>query len=239
MKRIIYPGWAVPVELYAPYKPDEILDYGFFPGFEEPGYTRLDISLNEVNDLFLEKFIPDGPCMLIAHSLGALLALRSSRLSKNIEAIVIMGGFPRFTRLDADFPFGKPLSAVVMMQSMMNLSAKMVLDKFYEAMVSPSAFKIEPRGKTNVGRLQSGLKYLEDADLREILKDIEVPLMIMHGEKDQIVDVEIARYLAENVPNAVLEIFPDAGHALPFTHTRECLDLLEIGSCINQLVCQY
>lgn len=225
MKRIIYPGWAVPVELYRPYKPDDMLDYGFFTGTDSEA-TALDINFDELNDLFLEKLIPNEPCMLIAHSLGSLLALRSSQLSENIKAVVLVSGFARFLEAD-DYPAGKPLSAVVMMSSMMNMSSKMVLDKFYQGMTAPSTFEVNPEGKADVKRLQGGLKYLEDTDLREQLKDINVPVMIIQGEKDQIVDAKLAEYLSENIPNSILELIPDAGHALPFTHTQECLNLID------------
>lgn len=226
MKRIIYPGWAVPPELYVDYNPDDILDYGFFKGVESD-FTKLDFNLTDLNDAFLEKFIPDEPCTIIAHSLGSLLALRSSQLSDNIKSIVLMAGFPRFTQAESDFSFGKPLSAVVMMNSMMNLSAKMVLDKFYEAMIVPSDFSFEPQGKIDTARLQNGLTYLEKTDLRESLKDIHFPVLIIHGEKDQIVSVDMAGYLAENINNSTLELISDAGHAMPFTHTEKCLDLIE------------
>lgn len=227
MKRIIYPGWAVPVELYVPFKPDDILDYGFFTA-KNNSFTlnSYELDLEELNDRFLEEKIPQEPCMLIAHSLGSLLALQSSQLSDQVKAVVLIGGFARFIK-DEDYPHGKPESGIVMMQNMMKLAAKMVLDKFYQAMAAPSQFQVKIEGKTDVARLKSGLQYLADTDLREGLNDIKAPVMIIHGEKDQIVSAKLAEYLAENIPNSILELIPDAGHALPFTHTQKCLDLID------------
>lgn len=225
MKRIVYPGWGVPVELYVTFKPDDMLDYGFFTASGD--YQTMEIGLDQINDRFLEDKIPDEPCLLIAHSLGSLLALRSSQLSDNIKAVVVIGGFAKFTQSEPDYPDGKPASGIVMMQRMMNLSVKMVLDKFHQAMVEPASYDIAFDGKPDVARLTSGLQYLVDTDFRDCLKEIKVPVMIIHGEQDQIVSAKLAEFMAENIPNSILHLIPDAGHALPFTHTQECLDLIE------------
>lgn len=109
---------------------------------------------------------------------------------------------------------------------MMKLSPKMVLNRFYSAAIAPSDFSIAPAGKPDTSRLKSGLQCLLDTDLRKLLKDINIPVLILHGEKDQIVSVKLAEFLAENIPDTKLHIFENAGHALPFTHTEQCLELI-------------
>lgn len=44
------------------------------------------------------------------------------------------------------------------------------------------------------------------------LAEIDVPVLIIHGEKDQLISVEEAKAMANAIPNARLVIIPDAGH---------------------------
>jgi 2-hydroxymuconate-semialdehyde hydrolase len=48
----------------------------------------------------------------------------------------------------------------------------------------------------------------------EDLAAITHPVLVVHGADDKIVPVAAARYFAEHLPNARLEVFPDTGHWL-------------------------
>lgn len=48
------------------------------------------------------------------------------------------------------------------------------------------------------------------------LSEVRVPLRVWHGQQDVNVSVEIARYVAANVPNAKLQIEPEAAHLFAF-----------------------
>ncbi len=62
------------------------------------------------------------------------------------------------------------------------------------------------------------------------LARIHVPTLILHGAEDRLVPVENGRVLASRIPNARLEILPDAGHILitdqPDLSARLLLDFL-------------
>ena len=68
-------------------------------------------------------------------------------------------------------------------------------------------------------------------DVRERLGEITVPTMVLHGTEDSLFEVEDARLLSRNLPNAELRLIPGAGHALPVTHGNEVVravhDLLD------------
>jgi len=226
MKRILYPGWAIPLNLYDPLNSDIIIDYGFFSEVTTTTLTR-ELNLEDINDSILKNTIPNEPCVLIAHSLGALLALRSSQISEHIKAMVIIGGFSRFTSAAEEYPDGKPESGVIMMQNVMKLSCNMVLNKFFQAMTAPSDYQISLPKEKNLPRLRDGLQCLRDIDCRDILKNIKIPVMIVHGDGDQVVSSKLAEYLSEHIPDSVLHLIPDAGHALPFTHTEESVKLID------------
>jgi non-heme chloroperoxidase len=68
-------------------------------------------------------------------------------------------------------------------------------------------------------------------DFTEDLKRIDVPLLIVHGEDDQIVPIDAAaRAAAKLVPHATLKVYPAAPHGLPDTHKDQInADLLDFA----------
>lgn len=73
--------------------------------------------------------------------------------------------------------------------------------------------------------MQAGLKAVLDciaafseSDFTEDLKKIDVPVLILHGDDDQIVPIDItARRVAKIATNAELKIYKGGSHALPAT----------------------
>jgi pimeloyl-ACP methyl ester carboxylesterase len=49
-------------------------------------------------------------------------------------------------------------------------------------------------------------------DVRERLKEIQTPTLVICGAEDILTPVRFSEFLAERIPNAHLEIVPDAGH---------------------------
>jgi pimeloyl-ACP methyl ester carboxylesterase len=49
----------------------------------------------------------------------------------------------------------------------------------------------------------------------DALRSLRVPVLVTHGEKDQIVSPSIGRYTASVIPHAVTSFYPEAGH-MPF-----------------------
>jgi len=66
--------------------------------------------------------------------------------------------------------------------------------------------------------LLDDLDILKDNDLRTMLARIEVPVVIIHGERDGLVPFASAEYLAEGLPNARLVRIDGAGHAPFLSH---------------------
>lgn len=55
------------------------------------------------------------------------------------------------------------------------------------------------------------------------LKEVGVRVDVWQGELDRIVPVAHGRYLAQEIPDAVLTIFPGEGHSIAITHWEEML----------------
>ena len=63
--------------------------------------------------------------------------------------------------------------------------------------------------KSSIGR------YFPKTDFRTRLSQIQVPTLVIVGEKDVICPIEEAAYMTRHLPIARLEIVPDSGHCLP------------------------
>ena len=63
------------------------------------------------------------------------------------------------------------------------------------------------------------IKAFSETDFTEDLKKIDVPMLIVHGDDDQIVPIKAAGIAAAKlVKNATLKIYPGAPHGLTDTH---------------------
>lgn len=67
--------------------------------------------------------------------------------------------------------------------------------------------------------------YVNDSEL----ESIQCPCLVIHGQEDQIVDVQAAQHLCHHLPHGHLEVFPESGHLL----------LAERSSLLYELVSRY
>lgn len=59
---------------------------------------------------------------------------------------------------------------------------------------------------------------IEGFDVRHRLKEIDVPVIVLHGTADTLLPRECAERLQAGLPRAELRLVNGAGHALPLTH---------------------
>ncbi|SDG53274.1 MULTISPECIES: alpha/beta fold hydrolase [unclassified Duganella] len=63
------------------------------------------------------------------------------------------------------------------------------------------------------------IKQFSETDFTDDLKKIDVPVLIVHGDDDQIVPIGASAHAAAKlVKNATLKVYPGAPHGLPTTH---------------------
>jgi pimeloyl-ACP methyl ester carboxylesterase len=59
---------------------------------------------------------------------------------------------------------------------------------------------------------QAMLQAMAEADLRDVLPRIDVPTLLLYGDRDVRSPVEVGRALQEGIPGSRLVILPDVGH---------------------------
>ena len=64
--------------------------------------------------------------------------------------------------------------------------------------------------------------YVSDSELQAI----SCPCLVVHGQEDQIVDIQAAEHLCHHLPQSHLEIFPESGHLLLAENSSELYNLV-------------
>jgi len=97
-----------------------------------------------------------------------------------------------------------------------------VLGRFFQdvswpAVESESCLNEKVNAACHIGieHLVHGLEYLRKMDLRDRLKGIEIPILIIHGKKDRIVPWQAGAWLNRSLPNSRIIIHKGVGHDIP------------------------
>ena len=209
----IFPGWALSGELYAPYeniaKKTIVHDAGFF-------------SKSDKGSIALS---PDGQCFITAHSMGSLFALKAAVSSENVKALILFSPFARFTSCKSYE--AQDHESIDVMKKHLDSNPEALLKSFWRKMAKPENLTINIPGFFNVPRLKEGLDVLANCDVRELLSEIRVPVLIFQGTGDLISSVATASFVNGNIPHSKLVMIEKAGHAIPFTKTRECIEKMK------------
>jgi non-heme chloroperoxidase len=183
----------------------------------------------------LMNFLDLKDTIMVGHSTGGGEAARyigrrgQGRVAK---AVLISAVTPFMLKTDSN-PLGLPLSAFDGIRA--GLAGNR--SQFYQDLTLPFFGYNRDGAKTSQGVrdnfwLQGMLgshksqydtiKAFSETDLTEDLKRIDVPVLILHGEDDQIVPIDAsARAAAKIIKNAILKTYPGYPHGMPIIHADE------------------
>lgn len=82
------------------------------------------------------------------------------------------------------------------------------------------------RGRPDVQTLRAGLKILLESDLRDRAAMIKTPTLLLHGGRDLLTPAGAAHWLAEQMPEAHLEVLPGTAHAPFLSHPVEFTEIV-------------
>lgn len=224
MARLIFiPGWAIPPGAYETMTETisvnnsvSVVDYGFFS--ENAVFDFGKLSFKGFN-------FPEEDLVLCAHSMGTLLALKYAASLKNVKALVLISPFARFTQTD-DYSAQDPLK-IDLMRRQLNKNPRKMLESFYSSLSPTADFRMDVPEYLNVELLAEGLEFLKTADFRNLLDAIDIPFLILYGEKDVITQKDMTDYLVKTLNKCDYRIVPGAGHSLPIEKGRGCAVAIE------------
>lgn len=211
--------WWIPMEeewRKSPVRGEGCLVYAEFRGCGQSAAPRSDSEVDM--HIFAEDFIAvirrlnRGPFSIVGHSTGGLIA--ALMLAKAPEL------FDRAVLLD---PVGA--TGVTFDASMIQAFEQMKVDKgltsavigstIYQNNAEASFFKdviVEDAFSAvkAVGHLV--LKALDGLDVRQELAKVSHPVLVLHGEHDQLLPMKDSQALAALLPRGQFEVLPGAGH---------------------------
>jgi pimeloyl-[acyl-carrier protein] methyl ester esterase len=195
--------------------------HGHSAGLPEGGYTLPRLAEAVAAAL-------PARCVLAGWSLGGMVALELALdFPARLERLVLIDSTPRFVA-DADWPdalghavldgfaerlrqdYRATVGRFLALQVLNAEGARDTLASLRERMAE--APPPDPRA------LEGGLDILRHASLVPRLRELRVPLTIIHGARDTLVPVAAARALAARLPGSALHVIEGAGHAPFLSH---------------------
>ncbi len=155
--------------------------------------------------------------VVVGWSMGAIRALQLfKKIRDKIKGLILVSAFAKFLKSD-DYPFGLPPSHLKNLERKLKANFKDGLRYFYSLVfIGKSIYALSADHLAlDKEEILNDLSKLALMDERKYLPEINVPTLILQGERDQIVLPGAAKYLHEKIINSELMIFPGVGHA-PF-----------------------
>lgn len=137
----------------------------------------------------LERFGKDVPIILSGLSMGAatVLMVTDLNLPKNVKGIV------------ADCPYSSPKEIIMKVAKQMHFPPHLMLPFVW------------------LGGFLFGHFNLFESSAKEAIKDCQIPILILHGDADELVPFEMSQaMLTCGAKNITLESFAGAGHGLSY-----------------------
>ncbi|MFJ7566124.1 alpha/beta fold hydrolase [Herminiimonas sp. NPDC097707] len=199
-----------------------------------PGYAQSEAVAPYSLDALVDAMLPatSTPLVLCGWSLGALLALHAARRHpQRVARLILIGATPSFVQR-ADWPHGMPPAvldefiAAVAHDPTAALKRFMALsnqnDVHARSMARTLAQILSATALPSAATLTAGLSLLRDSDLRAGIADITQPVLLLHGARDPLMPVAAAQWLADALPQAQLEILPEAAHTPFLSDQQHC-----------------
>ena len=190
-------------------------------------------------ETYLEKL--NKPVSLIGWSLGGLIVLNIlKRKNIDVDKVVLVATTPSFTKkpgwlcaIDQSIfdGFSKELQSDYKKTLKRFLSLKIRGSDLAREDLRKLNENLNSRGEPNIKALTGGLEILSDTDLRSDNKNT-TPTMIVLGEKDTLVPVEVKDEFEKNFPNLEELILEKTGHAPFMSNPELCAE--RIKNFINE-----
>jgi len=215
------------------------------PGHGKSGWEKVSLETiaNDLNGIISDLMIEQ--LTIVGSSLGGLTALKLFNLSPNlIERMIFVGSLPKFSKTE-DYPYGLDIKEMRKLESQLKRSYPFMVHVFFR-----SLFTIEERKtrrfkwlmkfkqEDTVPMKQALLDYLdilEHEDLREILRDVKIPIQFINGREDHICDQASVAHIKLIQPQARYDFFEKCGHftflSMPHEFNQVMESFLEETKC--------
>lgn len=191
-----------------------------------PGFGRSDVpaersaySIDRYADV-VAALIADlglGPVVLVGLSMGGYIALAVARRHADVLAALVLAD----TRADPDTAEGRQARSDQQAKVEEHGDVAPLVDGLLARILSGSSpghaaavATLDPmmRATTPAGWMGALEAMKTRRDQTDLLPTIAVPTLVIVGESDALVPLDVAEAMAKAIPNARLEVVPGAGH---------------------------
>ncbi|HKA42263.1 MAG TPA: pimeloyl-ACP methyl ester esterase BioH [Burkholderiales bacterium] len=195
--------------------------------WELPGYGASPACSPYTLDAMVGVLAQAAPerCQVVGWSLGGLVALAWARAApQQAMRLALIAATPCFTQR-ADWPQAVEADVLTTFARDLARNRRRTLQRFasLQARGDSKAAEVTRRlraalaagDEADAGALDGGLEILLETDLRQELASITQQALVVHGDRDELVPLAAAGYLARRLPAARLVVLHGAAHA-PF-----------------------
>ncbi len=240
---ILLPGWPLSDEMYE-YQYQDLINKNFrvigitlrgFGKSDQP-YGAYDYDTHAADIQKVLKKLKVKDAILVGFSMGGAIAVRYFAKYKGdkVSKLVLAGAaVPMWTQRD-DFPYNLPKKAVDDLIALTHTDRPELLSNFAKIFSATQTSLNKGISSWLNGICLSASSYatvqcliaLRDTDLRNDLKKITIPTLILHGKKDKICSFDLAELMKAGIANSHLVAFENSGHSLFLEETRKFNDEL-------------
>ena len=203
------------------------------PGHGQSAWTAQVSSQQQLAQL--SAVLPRG-ATLVGWSLGGQFALQlAADATLAVRRVVLIASSPRFV-CAADWPHGLPAATLRQFATQLGRDAGQTIADFLELQVRGSLdaaavratlqCALQRHGAAHPDALAAGLALLEQQDLRELARRIDVPALVIAGQYDRVTPPQASQALAQLLPQARLLQIRRAGHAPFISHPDQVVAAL-------------
>jgi pimeloyl-[acyl-carrier protein] methyl ester esterase len=175
-----------------------------------------------------------GPAIWVGWSMGGLVALAAAQqLARAVSGLVLVNATPKYVQ-SPDWPHAMPPAVLDQFAQNLEQDYAGTIERFLTLQTAGDNRAVLRRlretfrhGEPVTAALRAGLRLLMDQDRRAVLPGIATPALVIQGERDRLVPMGAARFLAEHLPRARLAPVPGAGHAPFLSHPAAFLETLK------------
>ena len=235
---VLIPGWPLSDEMYE-YQYNDLINNHFrvigitlrgFGKSDKPyGAYDYDVHALDIKRVLDQLDIKDAT--LCGFSMGGAIAVCYVSLygSMRVSKLVLAGAAAPIWTQREDFPFNIPKSAVDELIALNNTDRPKLLSNFAKIFSSTETSLNEGIGNwLNAINLSASsyatgkcLMALRDTDLRNDLKKIKIPTLILHGKHDKICSFDLAEQMKAGIPDSRLVPFEHSGQSMFLEETQK------------------
>ena len=235
---VLLPGWPLSDEMYE-YQYNDLMNKkfrvigitlrGFGRSSKPYGAYNYDVHVRDIKSVLDKLDIKDA--VLGGFSMGGAIALHyvATYNAARVSKLILAGAAAPIWTRRKDFPYNLTLDAVDELIALNFKDRPKLLSDFAKIFSATETSLNEGIGKwlNSIGLVATAhatgqcLYALRDTDLRDDMKKIKIPTLILHGRKDKICSFDLAEQLKVGIENSKLVAFENSGHSLFLEETHK------------------